>query len=203
MRRVRALLVALATAVAVAAGCGIPADDEPRAVSREQVPGDLEEPPEGQAEGRTVTATLYFTRYDGDRDNLAGVDRQVPASGADTSASPSTVLEALLDGPTSAEEADNLLTKIPADTALDGQPELDRSGTLTVRLNGAINRVQGDGARLAFGQMVCSVDPLPQVDSVLFAVEGQPFQAPNGDGETSSEPLTCDSYANLRESRGG
>lgn len=203
MTRVRALSAALATALALVAGCGIPADDEPRAVSREQVPDDLEEPSEGQTEGRTVTATLYFTRYDGNRDNLAGVDRQVPTSGAATAASPSTVLEALLGGPTTDEEADNLLTKIPADTALDGQPELGPGGTLTVRLNGAINRVQGDGARLAFGQMVCSVDPLPQVDDVLFAVEGEPFQAPNGEGETSSEPLTCESYANLVESGDG
>ena len=57
--------------------------------------------------------------------------------------------------------------------------------------------MQGDGARLAFGQMVCTVDALDGVEGVVFEIEGDPVNPLVGDGETSSAPLTCDEYDNL------
>ena len=62
--------------------------------------------------------------------------------------------------------------------------------------NPAINGVQGEGARPAYGQLVCTADALVEVRGVLFAIDGEPVNAPTA-GENSSEPLTCDHYANM------
>ena len=86
---------------------------------------------------------------------------------------------------------------IPADTALAAQPEL-QAGILSVDLDSGMSGIQGDGARLAYGQIVCTADALEGVEGVLFTIEGEPVQPPNGQGETGSAPLTCAAYDELR-----
>ncbi len=194
--RVAALTVLLAGGLAA---CGIPADDGPRAISQDQAPDDLGGGADVSEDGQTLLATLYFAQFGGERDNLVTLEREVPTGGSSSTPTPATVLEALLAGvPDDGEETDTMVTRIPAGTALAGQPELV-GGLLTVDLNAAIFGVQGDGARVAYGQMVCTADALEEVESVQFTVEGQAVQAPMGDGEASSTPLTCESYANLLE----
>ena len=176
--------------------CGIPADDEPRAVSEDQVPQSTTTSV-GSRDDQTRSVELYFVRFDGQRDVLAAVDHEVPTGGESGMPTPATVLDALLSGvPAEADVDPSVVTKIPADTALASQPEL-RSGTLTVDLDGGISGVQGDGSRLAYGQMVCTVDALEGVDRVVFEVEGEPVRPLDGEGITSSAPLTCASYENL------
>lgn len=176
--------------------CGIPADDGPRAISQDQAPDDLDSGTEVSEDGQTLLATLYFAQFGGERDNLVTLEREVPTGGSSSTPTPATVLEALLAGVP--EGDDTIVTRIPPGTRLASQPQLV-GGLLTVDLNAAIDGVQGDGARIAYGQMVCTADALDEVESVQFTVEGQPVQAPMGDGEASSTPLTCDSYANLLE----
>jgi spore germination protein GerM len=200
VRRARAALAAAALAVGLAA-CGIPADDEPRAIPEEQAPSRPDAGGGVPDQARTTTAQLYFTRYDGSRDNLVAVTAEV-AAGSSGAPTPATVLEALLEGPDALDVDDNLVTRIPAGTALDGQPELHPGGVLRVHLTAAINGVQGDGARLAFGQMVCTLDSLEGVNSVLFAVDGEAVRAPTGQGENVSSPLSCNEYENLMEGEG-
>ena len=198
--RAGSMLAALLLAAGLGA-CGIPADDGPRAISPDNVPAE-DEGTTPTDEGQTQVATLYFARFDGSRDVLVPTEREVPAGGSSSTPTPATVLEALLAGPEgSAAESESIVTKIPADTDLASPPTLV-GGVLTVDLNHAISGVQGDGARLAYGQMVCTAGALPDVDAVLFTVEGEPLPPPTGDGETSSAPLTCDAYANLLDDAG-
>lgn len=198
MRHARALSVALLLAGGTAA-CGIPADDAPRSITQDQTDDVVPDAPV-TSDGRTLLVDLYFTRFDGSRDKIVPLERAVPTGGSSSRPTPATVLETLLGGSTEADRDEhNVVTKIPDGTVLDGQPELDADGVLTVNLTDAINGVQSDGARLAYGQMVCTADDLDEVDGVRFTVDGQPVQAPTGDGDTSGEPLTCESYANLIE----
>jgi spore germination protein GerM len=198
MRRGRIASVALLLAGGTAA-CGIPADDAPRSITQEQ-PDDLVPEVPVTSDGQTLLVDLYFTRFDGSRDKIVPIERAVPTGGSSSRPTPATVLETLLGGATEADRQDqNVVSKIPDGTVLDGQPELDAEGVLTVNLTEAINGVQGDGARLAYGQMVCTAVDLDEVDGVLFTVDDQPVQAPTGDGDTTGEPLTCESYANLLE----
>jgi spore germination protein GerM len=182
----------------VSAACGIPADDGPRSISDDKTPGTMGDGPEVAADGQTLQAELYFTRFDGRHHNLVPIKRRVPTGGSSSTPTPATVLEALLSGVGEDASALDVVTKIPADTGLASQPEL-KDGILTVDLTEAINGVQSDGARLAYGQMVCTVAALDEVESVLFTVEGQPVPPPTGDGDTTNVPLTCASYASLLE----
>jgi spore germination protein GerM len=187
-RRILAVSAALLLAAALG-GCGIPADDDPRAISPDNVPpeAELETQPE---EGATVAAAIWFTRSDGEL--LARTEQQVAATGSAPSAV--TVLEALFEGPPS----DDVGTSIPSRTAVGpGGAELVR-GLLTVDLNDAINDVLGERASVAYGQMVCTVDELPGVEGVRFSFEGETRPSPQGDGVTTDAPLTCEDYANLR-----
>ncbi len=128
---------------------------------------------------------------------LTTVELEVPTGGESGLPTPATVLDALLSGVPTDEAIDpGVVTKIPPDTALASQPDL-LNGILTVDLDSGISGVQGDGARLAFGQMVCTVDALDGVEGVVFEIEGDPVNPLVGDGETSSAPLTCDEYDNL------
>jgi spore germination protein GerM len=202
MNPVRATL-AVALLLTVAA-CGIPADDSPRAISRdEEATTATDEATPTSAEGQTNPADLYFTIFTDRRgDELVVVRREVAAGGASTP-SPATVLGNLLDGVADGEQAvgvddpGNIVTKIPAETALASQPVLDEDGTLTVDLNEAINSAQGDGARLAYGQLVCTATALDEVRDVRFTVEGERVGAPTGEGDNRLEPLSCDDYTNL------
>jgi len=187
--------VSLAAGLA-AAGCGIPADDGPRDISQDQLPA-TSAPVDVGGEGQALAVDLWFTRFDGSRDVLTTVTEEVPTGGESGQPTPATVLDALLGGvPDDPGSDPSVVTKIPADTALASQPEL-RSGILTIDLDHGISGVQGDGARLAYGQMVCTTDALDGVDGVLFTIDGQPLQPPNGQGETGSAPLTCAAYDNL------
>jgi spore germination protein GerM len=192
-----AVLGAAVLGAGVLGACGIPADSEPRAITEDQIPDATTTIPDVGDEGQTRSVELYFTRFDGSRDVLTTVQHEVPTGGESGRPTPATVLEALLSG-VSADDASDpaVVTKIPADTSLASQPELN-GGILTVDLNNGIRGVQGDGARLAFGQMVCTVDLLTGVEGVVFEIEGDPVYPPIGDGETSSAPLTCASYDNL------
>jgi spore germination protein GerM len=182
---------ALAALAALAGGCGIPADDEPRTLSPDQVPETTVSTLRNSgAQRRSVV--LYFVRFDGDRDVLTPVDLEVPVGGESGMPTPSTVLDALLSGvPASVEDA--TVTKIPPGTDLARQPQL-RGGTLTIDLDSGISAVQGDGSRLAYGQMVCTVDGLDGVDRVAFEIEGRTVHPLDGDGDTADGPLTCASY---------
>lgn len=202
MTRTPAALAAVVL-LATSAACGIPADDKPRDLPEEQVPEADSGGADITADGQTLIADLFFTHFDGDRDKLVPVEREVLAVGSSSTPTPATVLEALLAGVQSTDEgAGDIVTKIPADTALSGQPELV-DGLLTVHLNPAISGVTGDGARLAYGQMVCTADALEGVERVVFTVDGERVNPPTGEGPTASRPLMCVDYDSLRETPQG
>lgn len=192
-RRTRRTLAATAALLlgATVGACGIPADDDPRTISPENVPpeAETETPPE---EGATVVAAIWFTRSDGRRDLLTRTEQEVAATGS--APSPATVLEALFEGPPS----EDVGTSIPVGTAVGPGGAEQVGGLLTVDLNDAINDVLGERASSAYGQMVCTVDELPGVDGVEFSFEGETRPSPRGDGVTTNAPLTCDAYDNLR-----
>jgi spore germination protein GerM len=196
--RPRRLVAALAVAAATAAGCGIPADDEPRAISQEQLPDGDGDSVDNAADGATDNATVYFTRFDGDRTLIVPVEVPVPVEAATSTPDPATVLETLLIGrPEDLAAAEGLQTKIPPDTALASPPVLQPDGTLDVDLTSGIFATQADGARLAYGQIACTADALGGVEAVRFRVEGEALRAPDGEGQSTELPVTCDSYTNL------
>jgi len=196
--RHRLPLVPAALLAAVLAACGVPADDEPRAISGEQEPA--EELADDTNDGRTGSALVYLTRFDGADNRLSSVELQVPVGASSTLPTPATALEALLgDTPDETLRADGYNTAIPANTRLLSTPTVDDEGVLTVDVNEPLYRVQAPNSTLAFGQIVCTADAFDEVGAVQFQLEGVPRDAPMGDGESSGQPLTCNAYTDLIE----
>ena len=166
---------AVLAAVALgAAGCGIPTDEGPRAISRENVPDEVvDATSEATASQPTVTTGIYLVQSPEDP-RLVQVDRRVQAGSPPAGPDPAAVLETLLTATANPrEQADGITNLIPQDTRLASQPELAR-GTLVVDLTQEIYDVEGENQRAAFGQIVCTADALEGVDAVRFQVEGEP-----------------------------
>lgn len=168
------LAMAVAASVAFAA-CGVPLDDNARAINR-----------------TTTTTTTTSTTPES---NGGGVDVFfLDASGVMTRhmvevSETSTVrgaLKALLDS----EVPSPLRTSIPAGTDLIS---VTVAGTqATVDLSSEIDDVAGDAQKAAFAQIVFTVLAFPQLQSVSFRIEGDPVEAPT-DGPNRAV-VTADDY---------
>ena len=188
--RRRTALACLLFLLCASAACGIPGDDGPRAIEPRADPRHQRGQTRRGGDGRTALADLYFATPGDTIDNLVIVRREVPA-GSSTSPTPSTVLENLLLGPQDDDDPvgdvnlENVVTLIPPETQLASPPELD-DGILTVDLNSAINGVQGEGARSAYAQLVCTADALAECPGVSSRSR-RAGHAPTA-GENSSGP---------------
>ncbi len=195
---------ALTAVVLGAVGCGIPTDDEPRAISRESVPDDVvDDTTESTASQPAVTVPIYLVQSPEDP-RLVDVERSVPAGSPAAGPDPAAVLETLLRAtPNPQEQADGITNLIPQDTRLASQPELAR-GTLVVDLTSEIFDVEGENQRAAFGQIVCTANALDGVQFVRFLVQGEPTEVQVDSGATGG-PVTCaDDYERLlADSNGG
>lgn len=184
--------------------CGIPNDAEPRAITPEDAPLDLNPttttaPTEGFAQ-----LELYFV-VEG---QLVPVERAAPEETL------TVAIEALLAGPTpeDAEAAgvEQLTTRIPAETELR-QVITDASDpSLTVahiNLGCAADTVDqeacgllgfsGSDQAIMMGQFACTASSIEGVDAVRFLHEGQPQPASLADGTNTTEPVRCSDYRDL------
>lgn len=185
-------LLALGLLVAAVAACGVPTDDTPRALPVERVPFGLLDPspdgaPAGVPGGGTRRA-VYLVQ----ENQLVEVRKAVPGEGT-----PVETMKVLLAGPDSDDVADGLTTSIwPGATVLDVTEPLE--GLATVNLTGDVTAA-GEGLRLAFAQMVCTMTQVPGIDRVLFAFDGTPREVPDDQGQTTAEPLDCSDFAEFRD----
>jgi spore germination protein GerM len=189
--------VALALMALGVVGCGIPTDDSPRAISRENVPDDVVDgTTEATASQSTVNAQIYLVRSP-DEPRLVPVERPVPAGSPAAGPDPAAVLETLLTATANPQEQEDGITNlIPQDTRLRSQPELAR-GTLVVDLTSEIFDVEGENQRAAFGQIVCTANELDGVHFVRFLVDGEPTEVQADSGATGGAVTCADDYARL------
>lgn len=190
---------ALAVVTLGVVGCGIPTDDNPRAISSESVPdAAVDNTTEPTASEPTVAAPIYLVQSPDDP-RLVPVERRVPAGSPGAGPDPAAVLETLLTATANPrEQAEGITNLIPQDTRLASQPELARGGTLVVDLTSEIFDVEGETQRAAFGQIVCTANALDGVHFVRFLVQGESREVQADSGATS-EPVTCaDDYGRLQ-----
>lgn len=178
----RPLLVLLTCGLA--AGCGVPADDEPRALDRAAAPFSVfETRPPAQPDNGEVQAELFLVR----EGQLQSVQRQVPLPG-----SALQVLEQLLGGPTGPESETGLSTALPSGLTVE-ELEVD-DGIAVVSLEGFDEQVRTDQV-VAFAQIVATLVARPDIDGVRFRARGRDLQVPRGDGSLTDAPVNRESYA--------
>ncbi|SCL13506.1 Sporulation and spore germination [Micromonospora nigra] len=183
MSRRAGAVVALAV---VLAGCGVPAEDVPRAVTPPPGPFPYTATAAPTPETGRVVETLYLVRDA----RLVPVTRRVdsvPAAGA--------LLRDLLAGPTASERDDGLTSALPGAVSAVG-----------VEISGGLARVAvapagAEAGRsdevLAYGQIVCTLTARADVDAVTFLRDGAALAVPRADGALSAQPLTAADYAEL------
>jgi spore germination protein GerM len=182
-------LFAALVALAAATGCSTPVDSGPKALRAASIPEDLR-----SASPTTTTTVLTgeseeVTVYYIDRgDRLAPVKKRVS-----TPVTLEKVLQKLFAPPTTAEAVSGLRTAISPEAAVLGAPIEARIATVDVSRNFPFGPVTDQV--IAYAQVVFTALDVEGVTGVLFALNGDRQEAPQGDGSTTSAPLGRASYA--------
>ena len=180
MRRLAAVAV-----VVLLTGCGVPTDEEPRALDRGEAPFRVFSSESAPTPGGELAAELWLVR--GDRPEP--VVRAVESPG-----SPEQVLEQLFSGPTEDESEAGLSTAIPTAFELQDVQVEDRIAVVT--LEGVGEQVRNDN-NVAFAQIVATLDARPEIDGVRFRAADTDLPVPRGDGSLTDAPVNRESYAEL------
>jgi spore germination protein GerM len=173
------MMLALAMVAGAALGaCGIPVDNGPHALARNDVPFGLLQPSGASSTTSTTTPSVgvpvivYMIGADG---HLVAVSRDVPVPAPITA-----VLGALVDGPTATEAGSGLASAIPTQTSLLSAAVT--SGVVTVNLAGPFDQLVGQAQIQAVAQFVFTAAAQPGVRGVSFQLSGQPVEVPVAGG---------------------
>lgn len=217
MPRGRRVLVLFMVLGLVLAACGsaettpTPSAQEPTAPTggapATSTPAATESPaatPESTPESTTIPASpspeaspsptaerqvnVYFIRDE----KIAAAHRLVPGSPR-----PATeAIQALLAGPTEAEQAAGMSTAIPEGTTLNGITI--EGGLATVDLSGDFESGGGSFLMLArLAQVVYTLTQFPTVEQVRFELDGQPVEVFSSEGIVLDQPVNRAAYEDL------
>jgi spore germination protein GerM len=187
----RAALAIVTVLLLVAAGCGVPEDDEPQELSADQVPpGLLTTPTTTSAPAQVLPperqAELYFVDSEGSVTSIIG---EVEDQSAEA------IITALLEtDPTSLPGG--LTSNIPPGTMLLPDISVD-DNVLTVDLSPEFTTISGGRFIAAVAQIVFTAGELEGIDAVSFRVEGEHIDVLDEDGASQSDPVTPNDYQTL------
>jgi hypothetical protein len=161
------------------AGCGVPVDSQPTALSRSHIPFDLLAPTQSTTTVTTAPSPIEVPVQIfliGPTGHLVAVARDVSVSPPDLA----TVLRALVAGPTDPESAEGLQSAVTAQTTVLGANIA--GGIATVNLGGTFGQLVGPPQIQAVAQVVFTASALPGVTGVTFELMGQSVQVPVASG---------------------
>lgn len=183
----RVALFSITSLVVLLGSCGIPLDENARAIDESAIPEQLTStesttPTQGPSD---QTATIYFM----DGTALVRVAREV-----DDNRNGFEVLNALLAGVREDSPLDEGLT-----SSVNQLVELLSVGSATDRVvelefNNELVAADGPTEIQGFAQIVHTITELPGIDGVLFRVDGNPQPATIAGGDIVDRPVTRDDY---------
>lgn len=178
--------LATALVVLLVAGCGVPQDNEPRALDPAEAPfrAFQESPqPAPQGEGRVA---LYFVRD----------DRVVLETRAvESSTNIDDLLGLLLEGPTPQQVEAGIRSALPT-TFTVADVEVGSNGVAVVTLGGSAT-TQISPSPLGFAQVVATLTAPGRATAARFRLDGEDLPVPRGDGSLTEEPVDRSDYAEL------
>ena len=190
--------VAAVACLLLLGACGVPVDEEPRALATENVPFGLLDPPTtSPTEGTGGTlpspqALQAVSVHLVDNDGFLVEVRRPVTEEPDVEAAVTSLLSPL----TEAERNAGLGTAIASTTGLRGVigPE---DGLVTIDLSSAVGDGSPDIVRVALAQLVFTATSVDGVELVLFQVDGEAREVPTGQGRSTAEPLSRSDYRQL------
>jgi len=174
----------------LALGCAIPTQSDPVSIAPSRVPFGLlnKHPP-------TTTTTLpkpsalvpvkvFFL-------NSNAGNQLTPANRVVSAPAPlSTILSALLAGPSSAETGIGITTAIPSDVSVLSVTTT-APNVVTVNLSSGFGQITGSATEEAVGQVVTTVaTENGAATGVIFEIEGQRISVPVANGSQVQGPVT-------------
>lgn len=171
---------------AVAAGCALPAEDEPRRVELPHPPLTAPLPSAAPVRPGPFIEVLCLVR-DG---RLVQAVRRI---GAPPDAQQQ--VDHLLDGPVAAERDSGLTTALTGLSLVVTRSPGGGEARVEVSETDESRAITDDS--LTYGQVVCTLTTRPDVSAVVFTRGGERLQVPRADGSLSREPLTGQDYAAL------
>lgn len=183
----RAGAVAAVLAVALLAGCGVPAEHSARQIT--PPPGPYQPVVSGApttAPAGAVSEKLFLVR-DG---KLVAVQRRVSEQPTADS-----LVRDLLAGPSAAEQGEGLSSALAGANVIASVRLV--AGLATVEVGPGILGAGRNDDVLAFGQVVCTLASRPDIGGVSFTRDGQPIGIPRADGSLTQGPLSAADYADL------
>ena len=182
----RAALCAVVVVGLAAAGCAIPTQRAPSAIPANHVPGGLLSPTTTTTQPHVaeVPVKVYLL---GSAQQLVSVQRivQVPAP-------LTSIITAMLGGPTGGEVAQGITTAIPDNVEI--LSATTHGSVVTVNFNGAFGEIFGSNTELAVAQVVATIAAQNGLAGlkigVLFEIEGEPISVPIASGQQVQGPVT-------------
>jgi hypothetical protein len=181
MRRWTGLLV-----VALMAGCGLPAENEPHPVSLPRQPLTAPLPSAVPARPGAYVEILCLVR-DG---RLVQAVRRI-----DTPPDAQQHLDHLLAGPDEAERDTGMTTALTGLSLTVSRSPGGSEARVEVTETDESKAITDD--TLTYGQVVCTLTSRADVSAVVFTRSGARLEVPRADGALSREPLTGPDYAAL------
>jgi len=180
VRVLRRALLGLSALVLATTACGIPSDDEPRAIADgaidEQVAGPNDTTPSAPASNTATTERIIYLvagSAPGERLVAASVPVELPNNAA---LLPRIVLDQLIrTRPSEVGLAGQATNQLPSDvTVLDAVLQSD--GVLDLNLSSL--GIVGESLKLAMAQIVFTATDLTSVNGVRVSIDGSPAAVP-------------------------
>jgi hypothetical protein len=160
----------------LAAGCGIPEDQSPRAL----LPATPTPVPAAPAPTpiETEAFTIYLIDSEG---RVREAERQLPDRLTVTA-----LVDELREVPTEEETGLGLVSVIPQETTLIADPTTDASGLAILNFaTGSFDTLEGESLTLALAQLVWTLTESPTISRLIIRIEGNEERFPT-DGEDRS-----------------
>ena len=181
-------LVGIGLLIVATASCSIDAEGSPRDIAKNDQ-GDLRafDQPAGAAIG---SGRIYLLSPE-----VVGQQRRLQSVARDVGDAPIDAINALFEGPNTAELQALLRSAIPPGTRV-----LDvtrNGGVLVVNLSSELQQLTGEALIDGVAEIVLTASEITGVSAVSIEVDGVPQQWPASSGELQSEPLTRYDFPNM------
>jgi spore germination protein GerM len=202
----RRVFVVVAALVFGAVACGIPSDDEPRAIPEAAVPEQAREP---RGSGTSSTTALpsaqtqdqmiYLVGGSTEQPRLVAVSVPVPVHTDASRLAQATIQQLIGTQPEDVGRSGEVTNQIPSSVQVLGAT-VGADGVLELNLTDALSQVESARLRLAIAQIVFTATELRSsgINSVRVLINGQAASVPTQGGSADAgQPVSRADYPDL------
>lgn len=198
------MLLVVTAIVFGAVACGIPSDDEPRAIPEAAVPEQAREPRGAGTSSTTALPSaqtqeqmIYLVGGSTEQPRLVQTGVQVISSTDPSTLAQNTIEQLISTRPEDVGQSGLATNQIPSSVEVLGA-RVQPDGVLDLDLTNALSQVESVRLRLAVAQIVFTATEAQGISSVRLFIDGAPATVPTQLGSSiSGQPVSRADYADL------